>query len=101
LKDRNGQYLLALSGINNAPATTILGRPVVEMPDLPDEAANATPIIFADFMQFYRIFDRLQLSVIRDPLTQATRGLTRFHARRRVAGGVRKAEAAVKLKCAV
>lgn len=100
-KSGDGLYLLALAGHHNAPATTILGRPVVEMPDLDDEGANKFPVIFADFMQLYRIFDRLQLSVLRDPLTQATKGQLRLHARRRVAGGVRKAEAGVRLKCAV
>lgn len=100
LKTGDGQYLLSMAGLQGAPATAIFGRPVVEMPDLPDEGAGSFPVIFADFMQFYRIFDRMQLSVLVDPLTQATQGLNRYHARRRVAGGVRKAEAGIKLKCA-
>ena len=40
------------------------------------------------------------LSVMRDPYTQATNGLVRFHARRRVGGGVVLAEALRKLKMA-
>ena len=100
LKDGNGQYLLATAGINNAPATTLLGRPVVEMADMPDIAGNAFPIVFGDFMQGYRIFDRVALSILRDPYSQATNGMTRFHGRRRVAGGVAKAEAIRKLKIA-
>jgi HK97 family phage major capsid protein len=98
LKDINGQYLLASAGINNAPADTILGKPVVEMTDLADIAANAFPIVFGSFSQGYRIFDRIALSVLRDPYSQATNGMTRFHGRRRVAGGVGKAEAIRKLK---
>jgi HK97 family phage major capsid protein len=101
LKDGNGQYLLAMAGINNAPVTTLLGRPVVEMPDMPDIEANAFPVVFGDFMQGYRIFDRISLSILRDPYSQATNGMTRFHGRRRVAAGVGKAEAIRKLKIAV
>lgn len=100
LKDGNGQYLLAMAGINNAPVTTILGRPVVEMPDMPDIGGNTYPVIFGDFQQGYRIFDRISLSILRDPYSQATNGMTRFHGRRRVAGGVGKAEAIRKLKIA-
>lgn len=98
LKDTTGQYLLAMAGINNSPVTTILGRPVVEMPDLPDIGAGAFPIVFGDFANGYRIFDRISLSVLRDPYSQATNGMTRFHGRRRVAAGVGKTEAIRKLK---
>lgn len=101
LKDSTGQYLLAMAGINNAPYTTILGRPVVEFPDMPDIAGNAFPVAFGDFSQGYRIFDRISLSILRDPYSQATNGMTRFHGRRRVAGGVGKAEAIRKLKISV
>lgn len=98
LKDSTGQYLLAMAGINNAPYTTILGRPVIEVPDMPDIGSNAFPVAFGDFSQGYRIFDRISLSILRDPYSQATQGFTRFHGRRRVAGGVGKAEAIRKLK---
>jgi HK97 family phage major capsid protein len=101
LKDTSsGQYLIAMQGLNNTPVTTLLGRPIVEMPDLPDISGNAYPIIFGDFQQGYRIFDRISLSILRDPYSQATNGMTRFHGRRRVAGGVGKAEAIRKLKIA-
>lgn len=100
LKDTAGQYLMSMAGINGAPTTTILGRPVVEMPDMPDVAGGAFPIVFGDFSQGYRVFDRISLSILRDPYSQATNGMTRFHGRRRVAGGVGKAEAIRKLKIA-
>ncbi len=98
LKDGQGNYLLSQSGIANTPITTILGRPVIEMPDMPDIAGNSFPVAFGDFGQGYRIFDRISLSILRDPFSQATNGFTRFHGRRRVAGGVGKAEAIRKLK---
>ena len=67
---------------------------------MPDIAGNAFPAVFGDFSQGYRVFDRIALSVLRDPYSQATSGMTRFHGRRRVAGGVAKAEAVRKLKVA-
>jgi HK97 family phage major capsid protein len=99
-KDAQGRYLVNIAGLDNTPVTTILGRPVVEMPDMPDIGANASPVIFGDFTQGYRIFDRISLSILRDPYTQATNGMTRFHGRRRVAGGVGKSEALRRLKIA-
>ncbi|MET4371572.1 HK97 family phage major capsid protein [Bradyrhizobium sp. LB12.1] len=101
LKDGQGRYMVNIQGLDNTPVTTILGRPVVEAPDMPDVAANATPIVFGDFSQGYRIFDRISLSILRDPYTQATNGMTRFHGRRRVAGGVGKSESLRKLKISV
>lgn len=101
LKDSTtGQYLVATAGINNTPVSTILGRPIVEAPDMPDIGAGNFPVVFGDFSNGYRIFDRLALSILRDPYSQATNGMTRFHMRRRVAGGVGKAEAIRKLKIA-
>lgn len=101
LKDGQGNYLLSHGGVANAPITTILGNPVVEMPDMPDIAGGAFPIVFGNFSQGYRIFDRISLSILRDPYSQATQGYTRFHGRRRLAGGVGKAEAIRKLKVSV
>ena len=79
---------------------TILGRPVIEAIDMPDIASNAFPVVFGNFNQAYRIYDRVSLTLLRDPFTQATNGLVRFHARRRVGGDVVKAEAIRKLKIA-
>jgi HK97 family phage major capsid protein len=98
-KTGDGQYIW-MPGFGAQPET-ILGRPVVEAVDMPDVAANAYPVLFGDFQQGYRIYDRLQLSILRDPYSIATTGQTRFHARRRVGGGVAKAEAFRKMKIAV
>jgi HK97 family phage major capsid protein len=70
LKDGQGNYLLSQSGIANAPITTILGRPVIEMPDMPDIGGNAFPVVFGGFSQGYRIFDRVSLSILRDPYSR-------------------------------
>lgn len=84
----------------SAPGGSLLGRPIVEATDMPDVGAGNMAILFGDFNQGYRIFDRVQLSVLRDPYTIAVNGLTRFHARRRLAAGVTKPEAIRKLKIA-
>jgi HK97 family phage major capsid protein len=100
-KDTTGRYLVNVAGVDNTPVTTLLGRPIVEAVDMPDIGAGASPIVFGDFGNGYRIFDRISLSILRDPYSQATSGMTRFHGRRRVAGGVGKSEALRRLKISV
>ncbi len=100
-KDAQGRYLVNVAGLDNTPVTTILGRPVIEAVDFPDVGTNSTPIVFGDFGNGYRIFDRIAIEILRDPFTQRSVGMTRFHGRRRVAGGVGKSEALRKLKIAV
>jgi HK97 family phage major capsid protein/HK97 family phage prohead protease len=100
LKDgTTGVYLWQPAFAAGQPET-ILGRPVIEAPDMPDIGSGAEPIIYGDFMRAFRIYDRVAMSVLRDPYTQATRGLVRFHARRRVGAGLVLAEALRKIKCA-
>ena len=94
LKDSAGQYvfqagMMLTAGVPN----TILGYPYAEMPDMPDVASSAKPVAFGDFSRGYMIVDRVALSVLRDPFTQATSGNVRYVARRRVGGQVILAEA--------
>jgi HK97 family phage major capsid protein len=107
LKDGDNNYIWAAGGggsgggggaVTGNPST-ILGDPFVEMPDMPDEAASATPIAYGDFRRAYTIVDRINMSVLRDPFTQATSGAIRFIARRRVGGQVVIAEAIRTLTC--
>ncbi len=100
LKDTQNNYIWQ-PGLASGVANTILGQPYVEVPDMPDVAANAYPIAFGDLRRGYVIVDRVNLSVLRDPFTQATSGNIRFIARRRVGGQVVLAEAIRKLKVAV
>lgn len=79
---------------------TLLGRPLLEIPDMPDAAAGTTPIMFGDFGTGYRIVDRIELSILLDPFTRRTQGATRIHATRRVGAGVIQPKALVKLKMA-
>ena len=75
-------------------------RADAEVPDMPDVAAGAFPIAFGNWQRAYTILDRVVLSVLRDPFTQAISGNVRFIARRRVGGQVVLAEAIRKLKVA-
>ncbi|MGA1804436.1 phage major capsid protein [Rhizobium sp. HT1-10] len=99
LKDANGNYLWQPS-LQAGQPSTLLGRPVIEDPTMPDIANGTYPIWYGDFSKAYRIFDRVGMSILRDPFTQATKGMVRFHARRRVGGGPTLAEALRKLKMA-
>lgn len=98
LKDGTGRFIM-LDPITAGAPVTLLGRPIVEMVDMPDVAANAYPIMFGD-LSGYRIIDRIGLSVLRDPYSQATKGTVRFHARKRVGGDVTNADRFLKLKVA-
>ncbi|WAJ30959.1 phage major capsid protein [Antarcticirhabdus aurantiaca] len=99
VKDVGGNYIWQPSIADGRPAT-LLGRPIIEDPTMPDIASGAFPIIYGDFSKAYRIYDRVGMSILRDPYTQATKGLVRFHARRRVGGGPVLSEALRKLKMA-
>lgn len=94
LKDTAGQYIFqtGFSGQAGVP-NTILGSPYVEAPDVADIAASAKSVIYGDFRRGYMIVDRVALSVLRDPYSQASSGNVRYIARRRVGGEVVLAEA--------
>ena len=99
LKDGNNNYIW-MPGLSSGIPNTILGQPYVEVPDMPNEAAGNFPIAFGNWTRGYVIVDRIVLSVLRDPFTQATSGNVRFIARRRVGGQVVLPEAIRKLKVA-
>ncbi|NSX94508.1 phage major capsid protein [Agrobacterium tumefaciens] len=99
IKDGQGNYLWQPSYQAGQPST-LLGRPVIEDPTMPDIANGTFPIYYGDFSKAYRVYDRVGMSVLRDPYTQATKGMVRFHARRRVGGGPTLTEALRKLKMA-
>lgn len=100
LKDASTGLYIWQPSLQAGTPETILGRPVVECVDMPDVAGNAFPIAFGDFAAGYRIYDRVSISLLRDPYSVATSGMTRFHARRRVGGALVRAEAVRRLKIA-
>jgi HK97 family phage major capsid protein len=99
LKDGDDRYVWT-PGIAGASPNTILGAPYVEMPDMPNVTAGSTPVAFGDFRRAYRIVDRVMISVLRDPYTEASNGMIKYLARKRVGGAVTLAEAVRKLTIA-
>ncbi len=99
LKDTAGQYIFqtGFSGQSGLP-NTILGSPYLECPDVADAASGAKSVYYGDFRRGYMIVDRVSLSVLRDPYSQASTGNVRYIARRRVGGEVVLAEAMRVLK---
>lgn len=97
-KDGTGRYLV-LDPITAGGVMTLLGRPIVEMPDMDDIGAGKFPILFGD-LSGYRIVDRVGLSTLRDPYSLATKGQVRFHARKRVGADLTHPDRFVKLKVA-
>ena len=100
MKDGQNNYIWQ-PGLASGVPNTILGQAYLEVPDMPDVAAGAVPIVFGDLRRAYTIVDRVSLSILRDPFTQATSGNIRFIARRRVGGQMVLAEAIRKLKVSV
>lgn len=96
LKDGQNNFLWQPSYQAGQPET-ILGKPVVEMVDMPDIGDGLTPIVFGDWSG-YRIVDRLSMSMLSDPYTLARKSITRIHATRRVGGRVMQAARFRKLK---
>lgn len=97
LKDGDGNYLWQPSYVAGQP-TTLAGFPLTEVPDMPDVAANATPLLFGDFKRTYTVFDRTGVRVLRDPLTAKPYVL--FYTTKRVGGGVHNPEPMRALKVA-
>ncbi|ANN66464.1 phage major capsid protein [Bordetella bronchialis] len=89
LKDGQGNYLWQPSFVAGQPAT-LAGFPVTEVPDMPDVAANAVPILFGDFKRTYLILDRIGVRVLRDPYTN--KPYVSFYTTKRVGGGVQNPE---------
>jgi len=99
LKDGNNNYIWT-PGIALGRPNTIDGDPYVEMSDMPNQGAGATPIAYGDFRRGYTWIDRLVMEMLVDPYTQATGGKIRHILRKRVAGKVTQPEAIKKLVCA-
>ncbi len=95
LKDSNNQYLWQPGLAGTSPAM-ILDRPYIEAPDMPAIAANAYAIAFGDFRNGYKIIDRQQIRVLRDPYS--AKPYIEFYTTRRTGGQVVLAEAFVKQK---
>ncbi|MCO6048634.1 phage major capsid protein [Mesorhizobium sp. RP14(2022)] len=95
LKDADGNYLWSPPAQAGGRAS-LMGFGLVEAEDMPDAAANATPIAFGDFARGYLIVDRAGVRVLRDPYSAKPYVL--FYTTKRVGGGVQDFDAIKLLK---
>ncbi|MCX5581331.1 phage major capsid protein [Kaistia terrae] len=91
LKDGQGNYLININFKTDGVVSEMLGRPVVEIPDMPDIAANSYGLAFGDFKRGYLIVDRVGIRILRDPYTAKPYVL--FYTTKRVGGGIQNFEA--------
>lgn len=96
-KDGQGQLLWQPS-IQLGVPPLLLGYPVVTDDNMPDVAADAFSIAFADFRRAYMILDRQGIRVLRDPLTN--KPFVKFYTTKRVGGGIQNFEAIKLMKIA-
>lgn len=89
-RDIDSNYIWQPGLVGGQPAT-ILGFPVVEMPDMPAVATNTFPIVFGNFQRGYTIVDRIGTRMLRDPYTN--KPFVQFYATKRVGGDVIDSEA--------
>jgi HK97 family phage major capsid protein len=68
LKDGEDNHYL-VPDFRNGFQFTLLGFPIYEMPNLPDTAQNALPLVFGNFRRAYTFVERKQLSLFVDPYT--------------------------------
>lgn len=95
LKDADGNYLWQPPSAPGQRAM-LMGFPLVEAEDMPDAAANTTPIAFGDFARGYLVVDRTGVRVLRDPYSAKPYVL--FYTTKRVGGGVQDFDAIKLLK---
>lgn len=82
-----GEFLW-VPGFGDEPST-LMGRPYRSSTDMAASVADAAKVaILADFKTGYRIVDRVQISLLRDPYTQGSRSTTKFIFTKRVGGKV-------------
>jgi HK97 family phage major capsid protein len=91
--DASDEYIWSPGIVGLGPAT-ILGYPYREALDMPDTGTQGNiAVAFGDFKRAYTIVDRLVMSTLNDPYTEADTGQIVIHARKRVGGQVRLPEA--------
>jgi HK97 family phage major capsid protein len=94
----NDHYLFDL-GLQNGLPSTIAGKPYYIAEDMPDVAADSTPILLGDFEQAYYIVDNNEnITVLRNPYKLSSSRLIEFNYYKRVGGQVVLPEALAKIK---
>jgi HK97 family phage major capsid protein len=90
LQDDEGRHYL-VPDFRNGFSFTLLGFPLIEMPDMADTSADATPLAFGNFKRAYNWVERKQLSLFVDPFT--SRPTTKYIWSKRSGGDVVVSEA--------
>jgi len=90
LKDLNGQYLWQPS-LQAGQPDLLLGRPVVELNDMPAIAASALSVVFADFRAGYQIADRMGIRLLRDPYS--SKPFVEFYTTKKIGSAVKNTDA--------
>lgn len=85
MKDGQSNYLWQPPFQAGQPAQ-ILGQPAYELAGMPAVAAAAIPVLYGNLANGYRIFDRVGMSVLRDPYSN--KPYVMFYTRKRVGGGL-------------
>jgi HK97 family phage major capsid protein len=83
LKDGQGNYLWQ-PNFAQGSSGLLLGYGIVENDDMPDPAADANALIFADFRRAYTIYDVRGVRVLRDEFTEKPHVM--FYTTKRVGG---------------
>ena len=97
-EDGQGRQLWQAGNLAAGLPNTINGYPYLELPDMPDIAANTYPVVFADFARGYAAGNGLEMIVIRDETTRKREGIIEYTFLKRSAGLVKLKEAFAKLK---
>jgi HK97 family phage major capsid protein len=83
--DGDGNLLWQPSFAAGEPPT-ILGQAIRELSGLPDVEAGEIPVVYGNMAEGYRVFDRVGMSMLRDPYTN--KPYVMFYIRKRVGGGL-------------
>lgn len=98
-KDDDHRYLLQTSQ-DKGITFELLGTPFVECPSMSSGVTTdaAQILMYGDMFRCYIIYDRIGMSVLRDPFTAKTQRMVEFQFEKRTGGKVKLAEAIKVLK---
>lgn len=98
LKDGQGNYIWQPTYVAGQPST-LLGRPVVDVPDMPNVGAGNIAALFGDMRETYLIVDRIGVRILRDPYTN--KPYVCFYVTKRTGGGVQNPDSMKGIKISV
>ncbi|OZA67313.1 MAG: capsid protein, partial [Sphingomonadales bacterium 39-62-4] len=98
LKDGQGNYIWQPTYVAGQPST-LIGRPVVDVPDMPNVGAGNIAALFGDMRETYLIVDRIGVRILRDPYTN--KPYICFYVTKRTGGGVQNPDSMKAIKISV